>query len=222
MRSFVLLASAFALVLTGCASTGSQGSSSSSEVAMTSSGNGVSQGTPVAADKHNLHPLQGGVKKKPVDPDLPMPSKLVHDQSEVPVAVKRIERFINPKSGLLADEVVIEVSKNYQFDCSLTGDRVGHVLAGQQGTDRMAIGPATAYVRNLKIKADKRIRLVIADFGTKPFIRITARGRCAHVVDEGSSPKVQRSDAILIRNDRIQYLEGIADPAVASAFATRN
>ncbi|MEZ6194776.1 MAG: hypothetical protein R3F20_03460 [Planctomycetota bacterium] len=150
--------------------------------------------------------------------DLPEPSRLVHDPAEVPAAVRNIEKHIDPKSGLLADEVLIEVSKNYQFDVSLAGDRVGHVLAGTDGTDRMAIGPSIAFVRNLKIKADQRIRLRIADFGTRPFIRITARGRCAHVVEGGSPGSVKRADAILIRNDKISYLDGAQTAAAAAEF----
>jgi hypothetical protein len=216
MRIAISFLAALSFVITsGCSSTGAGPGSSA--------GNSADEAVLASASPANAAPMSAsGVKKRPANPDLPMPSKLVHDPSEVPTAVRRIERFIDPKSGILADEVVIEVSKNYQFDCSLTGDRVGHVLAGVQGTDRMALGPATAYVRNLKIRADKRIRLVIADFGTKPFIRITARGRCAHVIEGGGVPKVERADAILIRNDRVQYLEGSQDPAVTAAFAARD
>ncbi|MEE9392147.1 MAG: hypothetical protein V3W41_06555 [Planctomycetota bacterium] len=219
MRLFTFALLSISFLFTACASD-RRALVYSNEISATNSAAPISQTTSDAIEgRRSLVSRSGKTKKGPIDPKLGMPSKLVHDSKEVPEQVRAIEGFIDVKSAIIADEIVIEVSKNYQFDVSLAGDRVGHVLAGKTGTDRIAMGPATAFVRNLRIRGDKRIRLRIAGVGTKPFIRITAKGHCSHIVaPEGRQPKITRADAILIRNDKVSYVQN--NNGLASAKPT--
>lgn len=128
---------------------------------------------------------------------------------EVPAAVKSIETVIDQKSVVLADEAEIHVSKNYQFDVSLTGDEVSDDKDTGAGVERVATGGAIAFVRNMQIRCDKKIRVKIADVGTRPFIQVVCRGRCSHLISggDGAKPAVQHAETIIVDNDHLRYME---------------
>ena len=129
--------------------------------------------------------------------------------AETPAQVRAIEGLIDDTSVILADEAEIYVSKNYQFDVSLTGNVVSSDLDKSGTNERIAKGGAIAFVRNLQIKCDRQIRVRIADFGTEPFIHVAARGRCSHIImqSDGGRSEVKRADAILVKNDALRYVE---------------
>jgi hypothetical protein len=146
-----------------------------------------------------------------------MPSKFVPDADEIPAEVREIEVQIDRESVILAHEAIIHVSKNYEFDISLTGDEVTHDLDATGSKDSIAQGKATAFIRNLKLTCDKSIRVKIADFGTKPFIKISARGHCSHIIlgDSKDDHEVKRANKIQIRNERVRYVGATRETAVS-------
>lgn len=147
-----------------------------------------------------------------------IPSKFKPDDSEVPAQVRAQETVIDKDSVILANEAVVYVSKNYEFDVSLTGDDVSKDLDDSGARDSVAQGSARAFVRNLKIECDQRIRMKIADFGTEPFIKISARGHCSHIIlGEGEGDhEIKRAAGIEIRNSDIRYLGNVGAVPVAT------
>ena len=143
------------------------------------------------------------------------PSKLAIDPKEVPTAVRAIESVIDKQAVLLAEEVEIYVSKNYQHDVSLTGDAVSQDRDGSGGIERQAFGRSTSFVRNLEIRADRSVRARIADVGTEPFIRILARGHCAYIPKDGGATPVERSTVVYVRNEDIEFHEQVPARVVA-------
>ncbi len=128
---------------------------------------------------------------------------------DVPQEVKNIETFVESPSVILAEEGEIYVSKNYQLDVSLTGDSVTPDIDPGGINERIATGNAQAIFRNLKIKCDRKLRLRIGDFGTKPFIRMAFKGHCSHIIlgPGGSRHDVRRTDGILVQNDELEYVD---------------
>jgi hypothetical protein len=153
---------------------------------------------------------------KPGTPAGTDPSWIAVDQSTIPAAVRRKETVIDQSSVIIADDCEIAVSKNYQFDVSLIGDVVSQDLDPRGGVLRIAKGKATAFVRNLQVRTDGTIKVSIADVGTEPFIRVTAKGHCAHIKSAapGAKGDVARAQSIVIKDERIQYLDG---PSMISA-----
>ncbi|MAG34199.1 MAG: hypothetical protein CL908_25245 [Deltaproteobacteria bacterium] len=136
--------------------------------------------------------------------------KIKHDDTEVPAAVRAIETQIDRPSALMGEEVEIWVSKNYEWDISLTGDLVKKPEPDAGGGQvSIATGHPRARFRNLEIRAWKKIIFHRSGFGVTPYIKITARGRAAHaILDPGSdTPVVRRAPVIRIRNADIQYLD---------------
>ena len=127
----------------------------------------------------------------------------------VPAAVRAIEDLIDTPSVILATEAEIYVSKNYQFEVGLSGDNVTSDLDKTGINERIALGNAIASIRNLQIRCDQRIRVRVADFGTKPFIRVAAKGHCSYVVAEesGRGGSVKRANAIFIENDDLRLVD---------------
>lgn len=137
------------------------------------------------------------------------PAKIKHDPEEVPAQVRAIETRIDQPSALLAEEIEIYVSKNYEWDVALSGNFVSeprrHV---DGGTFSVAEGQARATFRNLEVRAWKRIVFRRSDLNVVPFINITAKGRAAHAtkVEGTEAPVVRRAPVIKIRNADIEFL----------------
>ena len=85
--------------------------------------------------------------------------------NETPLEVRDIEDLIDQNAVIIANEAEIYVSKNYEYDVSLTGDFVSGDLDDSGLTERLAKGKPVAFIRNLKIQCDQRLRVRIADFG---------------------------------------------------------
>ncbi len=113
------------------------------------------------------------------------PSKLRHDSSEVPAAVRAIEVLIEAEGALIADEIEITCSCNYEWDISLSGEDVVPLRAEGDGHISEARGKARANFRNLQLRASRRIVFKKSGFDVQPFIRIVARGRAAYASDTG-------------------------------------
>jgi hypothetical protein len=134
-------------------------------------------------------------------------------ESEIPAAVRAIETRIDTPSALIADEVEIHCSRNYEWDVSLVGD----VVSPQRpdGTEHVSVaeGSPRATFRNLEIRAHRRITFRKSGFGVAPFIRIVARGHAAYATSPGTSAgSVRRGELIRILNADIQ-IEGEVQPA---------
>ncbi len=150
--------------------------------------------------------------------EMGMPSKFKPDADEIPAEVRQIEVQIDQPSVILAGDAVIYVSKNYEFDISLTGDDVVKDTNGTGAQESVARGAATAFVRNLKVSCDRTIRVKIADFGTKPFIKISARGHCSHIImgNEVGNHEVKRARKIQINNANVQYFGQLEERPVGA------
>ena len=141
----------------------------------------------------------------------PVPSKIALTAEDTPEAVKSIERWINTRSVILADEIDIVVSKNYQFELSVVGDQVTSDLNRSGVHERVATGGATAFFRELRLKADHSLRVRIADVGTRPFLRITAKGNCSHIIvgeavgENETDHAVKRAEILQIQDANILY-----------------
>jgi hypothetical protein len=150
------------------------------------------------------------------------PSVLKPTPQETPAAVRAIENRIDSPSVILASEAFIEVSKNYEMEMSVSGDDVSNRdLDPSGGVLTLGKGKCTIFIRNLKIICDQGFRVQIADFGTNPFINVSARGHCSHIIPAGNGNEhdVKRAQGILIRNENIRYLEN--DSEVIAAFVGR-
>ena len=155
----------------------------------------------------------------------PMPLK--HGEAEVPSEVRAIETRIDEKAAIMAEEIEISVSKNYEWDVSLTADRVVAEAPSQGGGQvSVAEGHPRAMFRNLDIRAWKRIVFRRSGLNVAPFIKITAKGRAAYaVLDEANeTPVVRRAPVIRINNAKIEFMDtpgsfssrSTSDPAAAS------
>lgn len=136
-----------------------------------------------------------------------VPSKIALTQEDTPASVRRIEAWIDRSSVIIADQIDIVVSKNYQFEVSVVGDSVSSDLNQGGIHERVATGGATAFFRNLRLKADRQMRVRVADVGTQPFLRITARGNCSHILvgETEEEHAVKRSESLQINNEEIRY-----------------
>lgn len=143
-------------------------------------------------------------KPGPKSPDV---SVLKLDASEVPASVRAIERVIDRSSALLADDVRIEVSKNYEWDVSLSGDAVMPQRPDRGGTFSEANGNARAYFRNLDIRARGKITVWRSGLGVTPFIKVYASGGVSYIDNDDASgkPRVKRAKACQITNARIAF-----------------
>lgn len=136
--------------------------------------------------------------------------QIKHDDADVPAQVRAIEVHINQKAAIMAEEIEIWVSKNYEWDVSLTGDRVGAEPPPKEGGQiSIAEGHARAMFRNLDIRAWKRIVFRRSGLNVVPFIKITAKGRAAYAfMDEANeTPVVRRAPVIRINNAEIQFMD---------------
>jgi hypothetical protein len=133
------------------------------------------------------------------------------DAAEVPAEVRAIEQLIDKRSALLADEVRIEVSKNYEWDVSLSGDGVTPQRPEKGGIYAEATGNPRAYFRNLDIRARDKISVWRSPMGVVPFIKIYARGGVSYIdTDDGTGkPRVQRGQACSIDNANIAFDEQV-------------
>ena len=127
------------------------------------------------------------------------------------MAVRAIEEKIDRTSALMAEVVEISVSKNYEWDVSLTGDRVTSPTAGRTDGAKMSVaeGNARATFRNLDIRAWKRIVFRRSGLNVVPFIKIVAKGHAAYAVldTEHDRPAIRRAPVIRINNAEIEYLD---------------
>ena len=148
---------------------------------------------------------------KKQDTTTQIPSKIALTAEDTPEAVKRIEKWIDSASVIMADEIDIVVSKNYQFELSVVGGQVSSDLNRGGIHERVATGGATAFFRNLRLKADNKMRVRIADVGTRPFLKITAKGNCSHIIvgetEPNSEPnhEVKRVEILRIQDEHILY-----------------
>jgi hypothetical protein len=143
-------------------------------------------------------------KPLPKDPNV---SVLKLDDSEVPAAVKAIEKLVDRRSALLADTVRIEVSKNYEWDVSLSGDAVSPHRPDKGGTVSEASGSPRAYFRNLDIRARDKIVIWRSGLGVTPFIRVYASGTVSYIDtdDATGKPRVKRAGNCKISNATIAF-----------------
>ncbi len=114
-------------------------------------------------------------------PEDQRPSALKPDDAEVPAEVRAIEIQIDRKQAVIADEILIEVSCNYEWDVALTGDRVGKQVADRGGHRCEAVGAPRAIFRNLDLRARNRITFWKSGLDVTPFIRVVARGDVRHI-----------------------------------------
>jgi hypothetical protein len=168
----------------------------------------------------------GAANGKPLPKD-PNVSILKIDDSEVPAAVKAIEKLVDKRSALLADVVRIEVSKNYEWDVSLSGDAVSPHRPDKGGTVSEATGNPRAYFRNLDIRARDKIVLWRSGLGVTPFIRVWASGTVSYIDtdDANGKPRVKRAGNCKISNASIAFDQEIlgvpgmeASPALPTAL----
>jgi hypothetical protein len=138
-------------------------------------------------------------------------SVLKLDAKEVPAEVRAIEKMIDRRSALLADEVRIEVSKNYEWDVSLSGDGVAPQRQKDGGTVAEATGNARAYFRNLDIRARDKITIWRSGLGVAPFIKIWAKGGVSYIDTEEQTgkPRVKRANNCRIHNASIAFDEQV-------------
>jgi hypothetical protein len=142
--------------------------------------------------------------------DGPAPFRVA--QEDVPAEVRAIETQIDRRSAILAEEIVIEISKNYEWDVALTGDVVAPQRDAGGFLESEARGGARATFRNLDLRAQKRIVVRRSGLDVTPFIRVLARGDVLHVsADEGSGATTRRrADACAIRNASLTF-EGLRE-----------
>ena len=129
------------------------------------------------------------------------PSVLKPNENEVPVAVRAIEVQIDRKQTIMADEILIEVSCNYEWDVALTGNTVSKQVADRGGQRSEAIGSPRAIFRNLDLRARNKITFWKSGLDVTPFIRVVAKGRVSHVdADATGVYRVKRATTIRIDN----------------------
>jgi hypothetical protein len=75
---------------------------------------------------------------------------------------------IDRKQAVIADEILIEVSCNYEWDVALTGDRVGKQIPDRGGQRCEAVGAPRAIFRNLDLRARNRITFGNRDSTSRP------------------------------------------------------
>jgi hypothetical protein len=215
------------LAHTGCSSGGAngQGSETASATPGTAAAEPATAATPAPRPAARNAPRRQPAAKAnlPKSPDV---SILKLDQSEVPAAVRAIEHLVDRRSALLADEVRIEVSKNYEWDVSLSGDGVSPQRPDRGGTLSEADGNARAYFRNLDIRSRGKITVWRSGLGVTPFIKIYARGGVSYIDtdDATGKPRVQRANACQITNAKIAFdnqLIGMPGDAAAQPAAAR-
>ena len=156
-----------------------------------------------------------GVAAKPVvdaaapvtSEDADGPSILKPPEEMTPAAVRAIEVQIDRRAVVMADDILIEVSKNYEWDVSLSGDAVVPQRPNGSGHASEAIGAARATVRNLDLRAKRRITFWRSGFDVKPFIRITARGNVSHVSsdDRAGEPRIRRASLCAVRDAALYF-----------------
>lgn len=136
------------------------------------------------------------------------PTKLKLDPEEIPAAVRAIETQIDRRTLLVADEVVIDVSRNYEWDVSLSGKGVEkQQKLPDGGMMSVAEGSPRAMVRNMEIRGYQKITFRKSGFGVRPYIRITAKGNAAHaeVLPDGGVRVLGRDEIIRIDDARVLY-----------------
>ena len=136
-----------------------------------------------------------------------IPSRLKPTLAETPQEIRNIEVQIDQTSIILAREAFVYVSKNYEMDVSLSGEDVSKDLDTSGARENVARGSSIAFIRNLKLQCDHQIKVKIADFGTKPFIKISALGPCSHIIlgDESNDNQIKRSQRIVVNNADVSY-----------------
>ena len=157
-----------------------------------------------------------GRVERPSDEDV---STFRVPQEEVPAAVRAIETQIDRRAAILADEIRIEVSKNYEWDVALTGDAVAPHKPARNGLESEASGGARATFRNLDLRATKRIVFWRSGLDVAPFIRVTARGNVCHVASDETGERVvqRRADVCAIRNAALYFDDEILREAATPA-----
>jgi hypothetical protein len=149
------------------------------------------------------------------------PSELKLPQEQVPAEVRAIETQIDKRAVLMADEIHVEVSRNYEWDVSLTGDAVSPQTPSGTGHQSEAIGSARASVRNLDLRATKKIVFWKSGFGVTPFIKITARGNVGYVEADsaGGQPKLRRAQFCRIANADLAFDDDVLRREIERATA---
>lgn len=144
------------------------------------------------------------------------PAKLKHDPDDVPAAVRAIEAQIERRGIILADHIEIDVSRNYEWDVSLTGDDVSKAQATEDGgMVSVAKGSPRAIFRQLELRAYQTITLKCSGMGVVPYIRIRAKGHAAHArfPDPEGPPRVRRAQEVHVENEKLHLFGDAAQPA---------
>jgi hypothetical protein len=135
------------------------------------------------------------------------PSVLKPAVEETPAAVRAIEAEIDRRAVVIADDILIEVSKNYEWDVALTGDAVSPQRPNGGGQVSEALGSARATLRNMELRATKRITFWRSGLDVKPFIRVTAKGNVSHVSHDETSgtPRIRRAGLFALRDAALYF-----------------
>jgi hypothetical protein len=143
------------------------------------------------------------------------PSVMKTPQEEVPAAVQAIERMIETQAALVADDVTIYCSRNYEWDVSLSGQDVTPQRPDGDEQVCAASGQPRAVFRNLDIRARNRIVFRRSGFDVVPFIRITASGNAAYAlpVTAGAPADVRRARTIQVNDAQLRFFDEEAPQA---------
>jgi hypothetical protein len=205
------------LATAGCSSSGANGGNETAAAPKSSPSQGTQGGRGNASNGMTAQASGHAVQKSP---DV---SILKLDAAEVPAEVRAIEKLVDRRSALLADEVRIEVSKNYEWDVSLSGDGVAPQKAEKGGTTSEAHGNARAYFRNLDIRSRNKITVWRSGLGVTPFIKIYARGGVSYIDtdDDTGKPRVKRANACQINNAKIAFDDQLIGIPSAEEFSAK-
>lgn len=151
----------------------------------------------------------GGCSSADADGEGGGPTVLKVPQEKVPQQVRAIERIIDTPALLKAENVIIHVSRNYEWDVALTGDRVARQRRMGDETVTQARGAARAMFRKLDIRAYGSITFRRSGLDVVPFIRITAKGHAIYVrkPEDGGEPVIRRARAIVVENEDIRFVD---------------
>ena len=159
-----------------------------------------SHGRPNGA-KSNARPLRSPLPKSPTS------RSSSSTQAEVPAEVRAIEKVIDRRSALLADTVRIEVSKNYEWDVSLTGDGVSPPKARPGRNDRRGDRqPARVLPQHRHPRPRQDHRLALGP-RRDAVHQIRANGAVSYIDtdDTTGKPRVKRADNCKINNASIKF-----------------
>jgi len=125
-----------------------------------------------------------------------------------PPALKNIETVVEAGGLIKAENVEINVSRNYEWDVSLAGNAVSPQRpAGRGAYISVARGHPRASFRNLELRAYQSISFKKSGFNVVPFINIIARGRALFIQKmKDGSLKVRKAQSIIVKNGTLRFI----------------